>query len=233
MKKHLSVLMLFVRSTLYKFLIIIVAMAAVETIFFTLAYQNTQGLFMLDTILSACHLEIIWGVCFMLLCALLCLTGNELGSSYTLMRLRISQRAIFIWQSVHSAGLLFLFWAAQIGLAFGFCSLYTSRYPQPQGAMLVFYQNHFLHNLFPQADWSRHICNISILLSLAVTIGCFPVQMRRGKRLALLVIPLCLQVYTQDMWTFGLNLSYSAAIMLIALTAVWGIWREDYYEEVS
>jgi hypothetical protein len=238
MKKHLSVLMLFTRSTLYKALLIILVMAAGESALFLLAFRGAQGFFGLDTMLDASHLGWVCAVGFLLLGALLCLTGCEFGSKqgYTLARLRVSRRAVFIWQAVHNAGLLFLFWAAQVGIIWALGGIYTAQYPQPQAVMLVFYQNPFLHSLLPLAEWSRLVCNLALLVALAATAACFPVQLRRGKKplAAFILAALCLQNFTQGVGHPVHDFVLAALALFIAFTAIInGVWKEALDETLS
>jgi hypothetical protein len=236
-KKHLSVLMLFIRSTLYKFLLIVLFMAVVQGMLFSFAFKGAEGYYGLDTVLAASHLGIVCAVCFLMLCALLCLAGCNFGSkqSYTLARLRVSLRSVFIWQSIHNAGILFLFWAAECGIILAFCSVYITQNPQPQATMLVFYQNAFLHNLFPLADWSRHVYNIVLLASLATSMACFPIRIRRRQKpLASFVITaVCILSFRHEMGSLGVNICLSFVVAFIAVMAVRGIWKELDYAGLS
>jgi len=237
MKKHISVLMLFVRSSMYRFLLIIFIMAAVQTVFFTISFRNAEGLFGLDTILSASYLGISFAVSFLVLYAQLCLTGCEFGGkhSYTLSRLRVSQKAILIWRAVCNAGFLIMFWAAQVGIILAFGGLFTARYPQPQAVMLVFYQNNFLHNLLPLADWSRIVLNIGWLVVLAVTATDFPIRINRGQKWTFAPIvgaffPLSFMARIASPIT---NLFFAALLLTITILCLRGDWKGEKNEEFS
>ena len=237
MRKHLSVLMLFMRSTLYKFLLIVLSMAAAESVFFALAFRDAKFYFGLDTILATSRLPIVCAVGFLLLCALMCLPGCEFGSKqgYTLSRLRISQRMVFLWQSVNNAGLLLLFWAAQVGIIFAFCSINTKYYPQPQATMLVFYANDFLHSLLPLEETAHIVCNIIIFIALAATSACFSVNMRRGKKpIAFFILVLILvRFFSRAISNVGTDLAISIAAIIFSAFAVYFVLEEPDDEELS
>ena len=243
MKRHLSVLMLFTRSTLYKFLLIILAMAAVQGCFFTLAFRNARsamerGHFIgLDEILAGCHFIDICSICFILLCIALCLTGCEFGSrqGYTLSRLRVSRRAVIFWQIVNNLGYLVLFLAAQIGIVLLLCGFYVTQYKQPQVIMLVFYKNNFLHNLLPLAEWSRFVYNIVLLIAVAAASACFPVRLRDGKKpyAIFVAIVFCIQSFSVGIGALGYNIVCTFFLALVTFLAVNGVWKETDDEAFS
>ena len=230
MKKHLSVLMLYVRSTLYKFLLLILIMAALQGVFFALAFRGADGVFALNTILRGSRLGMIFTVCFLALCALLCLNGCEFGSrqGYTLSRLRISGKMTFFWQSVSNAGFVFLFWAAQVGITLMFCAVYTAHYPQQQAAMLSFYSNDILHNLFPLEETGILIRNAALLAALAVASASFPVRMRRGERptSVVAVALICVVFFVRGIGNSITNVLISVLVIAISSHAAYGVCKE-------
>ena len=230
MKKHLSVLMLYVRSTIYKFLLLMLAMAVAQSLLFMRAFLKADGFFGLNTIMGAARPGITFAACFLLLCALLCLTCCEFGSKqgYTLSRLRISQRMVFLWQAVANVGFVLLFWAAQIGIALAFCSFYAAYYPQGQAAMLVFYSNSFLHGLLPLEDTGLLIRNIVWLAGLAVASASFPVRMRRGEKpvAAIADALLCVLFFVREINSTTVNVLLSMAIIAISSYSVYGAHKE-------
>ena len=237
MRKHLSVLMLFTRSTLYRFLWIIFAMAAAQSVLFVFAFRSARGFFGLNTILGESRLQIVCAGCFLLLCALLCLTGSELGSKqrYTLSRLSISRKMVFVWQAVNNATLLLLFWAAQIIIIFVFCNIYMARYQQPQAAMLVFYSSDFLHGLLPLGETGRLISVLVLLIALSLTSACVPARMRRGKNpVAFLAIALlCVLFFNRAKGSVVADFVLSILMITISVFTVHGVWRGFADEELS
>ena len=89
MKRHFSVLMLFVRSTIYKAAALALLSGAVEAALFAFAaWRLRGGPPGLETVFAASFVPLGSALFFLLLCALLCFTGcDALGSrpavSYT------------------------------------------------------------------------------------------------------------------------------------------------------
>ena len=235
MKKHLSVLALFVRSTLYKFLLLALVMAAVQTVLFAFAIRSAEGLFGLNTIILGTYPGIVFAACFLLLCALLCLTGCDFSSKsgYTLSRLRISRQMVFLWQSVSNASFMFLLWAAQVGITLAFCGIYVIHHPQQQAAMLVFYSNDFLHSLLPLAESDILVRNIALLFALAVTTACFPVRIRRGERpvAAIIVALVCVAYFVREKGSFMNSVILSMVTIAIAAYAAYAVCKKEAGDE--
>ena len=101
MKKHSSVLMLLARSTIYRVLALLVLLAVIERVLFGRALPYGQfGEDGLKTCFSESYIVWAFGLYFLLLTALLCTTGCAFCSRTgdTLRRLRISEKAVFLWQ---------------------------------------------------------------------------------------------------------------------------------------
>ena len=235
MRKHLSVLMLYVRSTLYKFLLLVLVMSAVQAVLFVLALRRANNLFGLNAIMSETRPGIIFAACFLLLCAQLCLTGCDFGSKmgYTLSRLRISRQMVFLWQSISNAGFIFLLWAAQVGISLTFCGVYATHHPQEQAAMLVFYSNDFLHSILPLEETIILVRNVALLVALAVTTACFPARMRRGERpvAAFAVALICVVFFVLDKGSFTANAMIFVITLAIAAFAAHAVCKKETGDE--
>ena len=181
MKKHLSVMMLYVRSILYKFILLVLVMAVVQSMFFAIAFRNAEGLYGLDTIMNNSRLKSVSVISFVILWILLIyIASDDRGKlEYTLSRLRISRKMVFIWQSIVNGTFLLLFRAVQVSLALTFCVIYTKHFPQQQAPMLVFYTNKLLHNLLPLKNILLLVTQIFITLALAVTFAAHSVRINK------------------------------------------------------
>lgn len=187
MKRHLSIWMLMARGTIYKVLGLFLALAAADGALFALTLRQGASVLDLDQALAESHLSIVFGVCLVLLMAVLSLSGCEFSAKqgYTLRRLRVSQREIFLWQTAHNAVCCFLLLAVQTGIVLALCRVYAARYPEMvngQTVFLAFYRVPFLHSLLPLADVWRHVRNAVLCAALGVCAAAFPVQQRQGKR---------------------------------------------------
>ena len=242
MKKHLSVLMLCARSTVYKMLGLFFAMAAAEILLFGLTLRGVPAgpPLGLEAAFDASRVSFAFAAAFLLLCALLCMTGCEYSGSrpsYTLRRLSVSRRTVLFWQSVYNILCLFLLWAVQLFVALLLCRLYMSKADPAtvsgQTVFLAFYRNKFLHSLLPLAETSRYIRNLMLIVGLGVTAACFPQRQQRGQ-MGIAVIPLALiaaAVFPMEMGQGQGDFTISALALAAAGFAVFGIWKGPETDE--
>ena len=193
MKKHLSVFMLIARGSIYKLLILFVLLTGVEGIVFYLTLQNElmiaaelgMELSGMEYVFSSGRVFWIAALIFLLMTAQLCIVGCNFGSrqSYTLRRLRISEKSVFIWQAVFNALSFLMLWAVQLGVALALCQWYVSASGETSGqaVMLAFYRHKFLHSLLPLSDITRLIRNILMVFALSVTAARFVWANHRGQ----------------------------------------------------
>lgn len=187
MKRHLSIWMLMARSTIYKVLGLFLALTAVDGTLFALALRRGASEYGLEQVLTEWPFPIAFGACLLLLMVVLCLNGCEFSAKqgYTLRRLRVSQRELFLWQAVHNVVCCFLLLAVQTLIVLALCWVYVARYPDMvngQTVFLAFYRVPFLHSLLPLADAWRYVRNAVLCVALGVCAAAFPVQQRQGKR---------------------------------------------------
>ncbi len=187
MKRHLSIWMLMARSTICKVLGLLLALAAADGALFALTLRQGTSILGLEQVLTEWPFPIAFGACLLLLTAVLCLNGCEFSAKqgYTLRRLRVSQREIFLWQAVHNAVCYFLLLAVQTLIVLALCRVYVARYPDMvngQTVFLAFYRVPFLHSLLPLADVWRYVRNAVLCAALGVCAAAVPVQQRQGNR---------------------------------------------------
>lgn len=234
MKKHLSVLMLFARSSIYKLLGLLILMAAAEAALFLLVLGRSPDS-PLEMIFSQGKTAIVCGVAFVLYTALLCLTGCEFGSKqgYTLRRLRVSEWGIYFWQAGYNLCCYLIFWFVQLAAALLLCRLYMSRGGGPQDVFLVFYRNSFMHSLLPLDETSRYIRNLLLAPALGLATAYFPLCQRYGRPAAGTVIltGLTLGLFADAMGGLGTDVIVILLSVLLAAASVWGVYnRRKCYE---
>ena len=264
MKKHLSVFMLISRSTIYKVIALFVAMAALEGALFyisldkaltrpiaenSVGLQGLQGVqnlqaqqpVGLESLFTKSLIPWVFAVAFLLLTVLLCLTGCEFGSKqgYTLGRLSISGRSIFMWQALYNTICFFLLWAVQLAVALALCKLYIAKIPTEavsgQTVLLAFYRNSFLHSLLPLDETSRYICNVFLIIGLGTSSAGFPFKQRRGKfgvNVALLVST-CLVFFTRSMGGFGNDILMILIAITVAAESIYRACKGETYSEAQ
>lgn len=180
---------------IYKILGLLFVMAVAEgTLFYfalnrTLVTENAGlGSTGLEQLFTRSWAALVCVVFFTVAIFLLILTGYEHGSKqgYTLRRLSVSERSVFLWQAVYNTFCCFLFWAVLLGIALALCKLYVAKvgleYVSGQTIFLAFYRNNFLHSLLPLEETSRYIRNVVLILGLGISSACFPFKQRRGTR---------------------------------------------------
>lgn len=193
MNKNLSVFMLFAGSSIYKLMLLFVLLAAAQCGLFGLALTNaittSSALDMavegVEYIFTSSRVFWVTAAAFLLMTAQLCRVGCNFGSSqsYTLHRLRIGKKKVFILQAAFNTLCYLLLWAVQLGIALLLCHWYVSAAGESgnQTVMLAFYRHKFLHSLLPLSDISRYIRNILLMLALGVSSARFVWSNHRGK----------------------------------------------------
>ncbi len=244
MKKHISVLCLMARSSLYKILLLLAAMAILQTAVFWLYFSKTvtaweAGLPMasLETLLPRSHITWIFAGAFFLLTFLLCRTGCHYGaqSGYTLDRLSVTPRSVWIWQAVYNGAAYLLFWGIEALIALGLCQLFVSHTDptsvSQQTVFMALYRCEFLHTLLPLADLALWIRNGIFALSLGITSASFPYLQRRGKFAGelLAIVSFILVCFRLSPGEPGVSVIESAVVLIVssyALLHISGILEE-------
>ncbi len=202
MKKYLSVFAMLARGSFLRVLVLLCLMAAGQCGRFLHRLQNELTLYgsrvqqfaedaeevtRLEQFFDFTTVSGTFGAAFLLVCIVLCLPGCGYGSvcGYTVRRLRISERAVFVLQALYNAMVFVILWAAEVLICLLLCHAYvTSAAPSlvsHQTVGLAFYRNNFLHSLLPMADITVWIRNIIMLAVLSLAAASFPYKQRRGK----------------------------------------------------
>lgn len=158
MKQHISVFSLFVRSSIYKILLILLVMCVLQCGMFYFRFQEATTVFdagigtadhmtdggneihlstggsmtNLESLITRSFIPQIFAVTFLLVTLFLCLPGTEYSSQcgYTLERLSIGEFQIFLHQAAYNL-LIYIFLAAvQIAVSFALCSYYAANAPE-------------------------------------------------------------------------------------------------------
>ena len=186
MRQHTAVLLLLARSTLYPVLGLLALLGLAEWGLFSLALNRVlaAGPTALETVIEQSGLGWALAAGFLALSTLLCASGCVWGSrsDYTLRRLSLPGRAIFLWQGAYNSACLLLLWASQAGVALGLSAWFAAQTGADSMAVfLAFYRDPLFHSLLPLEDgwvWAR---NLVICLELGIVDAFVPYQQRRGK----------------------------------------------------
>ncbi|MDO4482038.1 MAG: hypothetical protein Q4C14_04840 [Bacillota bacterium] len=193
MKKHLSIIMLMAGSTFYKLIFIFAAMAAAETALFykTLKFaagvsSNYISISCIEMIIHESRITWIFFLAVLLISLVLCRTGCEFKSrqGYTLKRLALSEKGVFLWQAVYSTLCYIILWGIQLILLLVFCKIYLdmpeNASASHQTVFASFYRNKFMHNMLPLDDSIVYIRNIVLAFGLGFASAVFSYKQRRG-----------------------------------------------------
>lgn len=227
MKRYVSLFALWTRQCVYKFFLLLLAMAAAEAGLFCLQINAGKTL---EQALEYGRLGLAFGTAFFLLCFLLCATGCQ-GSGklgYTLSRLRVSGWAAFICHWLHNSVYFFLLWFAQTGIMLGLCQLHkyvTGLDYGPQAVLLASYRVELFHSLLPLADWGVYVCNALMALALGAATAHFSALERRGARGKAVIILAAVSAggFTRGMSTSGNGLLGLFSVLMMAWCAVRGM----------
>lgn len=236
MKKYLSVFMLLARSTIYRLCALLVAMAATEGVLFWFAMQKNTTLentFAQSRIYWAC------AIFFVLFTAMLAMTGCEHGAKtgYTLRRLKISERSVFICQSAYNTICYFIFWTVQVFIILGLFHYYTTAaditFVSSQSIFLAFYRNGFLHSLLPLEEVSRYVRNGILILCLGITSAYYPVRQRSGKIGTELIVLVCilLPFFARGIGGFLNDLFLSGTAIVVVIKVLTGVFAKEVQNE--
>jgi len=197
MKKYVSVFELFTRNTFYKILLIIGGMAGIECFWFrqkmieiTPYAAWEAGLmpaeeYSLEWLIDRSNGYGWFCIGFTLVTAVLCWNICNFGSnsSYTLWRMRITEKRILFMQMIYNGLCYTLFLAAQTGIFLMQYHMYCGyiKNVTNQTLFLAFYRNAFMHSILPLEDSFRWIANMLIISSCSVGAALFSYIQRRGK----------------------------------------------------
>ena len=242
MKKHLSVLMLAVRSSIYKVLLLALATGAVQAGLFwaakektgmTEAAQDMLRTVNLETVLESSHIYLAAGIGFYLLCVILCMTGCGFGSKvgYTLRRLAVKERTTTLWWAAYNTCCFGIFWMSQILVMVLLCRWYGMEAADgtfgPQSVFLAFYRDGYLHSLMPMAEVSRWVRNIILCVCLGLCTATFSYQLRRGKKgVAIFLLAAgTFGTFCLEMVNLAADIAVSVGALIVAGVSAVLIWE--------
>ena len=232
MRPHLSVLMLVARSTIYKIIGLLLVLALVDGVLFYFAMGSEPS--GLEDAFTQSRINIAFGVCFPIITILLDRTGYASGGKqeYTLRRLSISERSIFVWHAFYNTSCYIMLWAAQLFMALALCRLYLLRIDPTltsgQTVFLAFYRNSFLHSHLPLGEVSRWVSNVAMIIGYGVTAAEIPFGERRGKSgvSAFMRAWLALTLFNRGLGNYVSDVFLSMFGLAITGVAIYRVWRD-------
>lgn len=245
MKKHLSILLLYTRSSLFTVLALLAAMAAAQLAYYQAEIEsivarhtaNTTAPISLEDTLDSAPLLLIFALAFLLIIVVLAIPGCRLGSrtDYTVARLSLDERTLYAWQTAYNAAILLLLWATELGTVLACIQIYAEALPAyvtPQSTFLAAYRSGLLHALLPLEDVFLWMRNLAVVAGLALATARVPICRRAGK------IPFAVFIMAMTALFFPRPLGDPATDFLIAwptaaviATSLWLTFRKEEYDD--
>lgn len=187
MKKYLSIFELFVRSSIYKIIFVLLVMGIAEmAMFYEEVSQVTEyEYYSLESVVDGSNLIGCFGLAFLAITLILSSYGCNVGSrqDYTLQRLQVREKTVFWIQGIYNSLCYLLFLGTQVILLFLMGSFYlqTASDVTNQTLFLAFYRNKFMHSILPMEAVFRWFMNGILVIGCGITTAGFPYLQRRGK----------------------------------------------------
>ena len=234
MKRYGSILMLLARSTVLKLVGLLAGMTAVEIGLVFWQGRNVPGL---EQLFEQTRMHWVFGAALigmaLMLGNTLCESGGKLD--YTLRRLRVSDRELFLCQSLYNAACFILLWTVQVLVALLLCRYWMGQQESMshQAVFLACYRSEFLHSLLPLEDVTRYVRNLFLFAGLGVCCACHPVRQRRGKQgFALLVAAAAVAFgFPEEMAESMSDVLWGFVVVVITFVCLVMTWGEEYENE--
>lgn len=190
MKKYISVFEMITRSTVYKVLLVLAIMAAVQLSLFWGKLEefvvNMEYSFdhRIELIVDQSYMILPLAAGFLLITVILCWSGCNIGSNqgYTLRRLQIPEMHVLVLQAVYNGMVYILLWASQvvIMLVANYWYMQQDFETTNQSIVLAFYKNAYMHTILPMKDGFGWFLLVVMILACGIATAVFPYQQRRG-----------------------------------------------------
>ena len=235
MKKYLSVFTLVARESLYRISLLWVLSALAQTVsfYYAVIYKDVQSTmafsraFAYDGISPA----VIFGITVLLTGLLLMKTGMEFRtkSGYTLRRLRMEEKKVFLVQSAYNSIILFMLLLSEVVLIFILINAgylrFDEKFVTNQSVYLSFYESPFVQNVFCGKDILRAARNILMVLSGGVSLSAFTFLWRRNKKFIPAVLLLAVLALSFTMGAGISDVEFDAGILLAAAVMLfWSVY---------
>ena len=244
-KKHGSIWLWLIHSSFYKILGLLALLAVGQTVLMWWGIQQLSAYdYGLEQAIARGHLALAADVFFVAVTLLLCSTGcdrqGKLG--YTLQRLAVSERTLYVWQALYNTGCGVIFWSVELLISIGLCQMYMGladpAMVSSQTVFLACYRSPFLHNLLPLTDTMGWVTNLFLLGSLGMATAAYPYRQRRGKSGTVLLLVGCLLMLLFSVQLGKMEVDAFAGMFCIALcivlstVAVLPVWEKENRDEI-
>lgn len=194
MKKYLSVFSVIARESVWRISIFWVFSAVLQTLFFykEMISEDVRNSRLVAEAFSSYEdritVPMIFALTVLITGILLMKTGMDFRTrtGYTLRRLRITEKQVYVLQSVYNCLILFILFLFETVLCFVFVNWGTSfiepEYITNQTVYLTFYSSEFINDMFAGRDIINLLRNLLMIISLGFNLSCFSYMWRRGRK---------------------------------------------------
>ena len=194
MKKYLSVFSVIARESIWRISFLWIVSAVLQTVFFyrEMLSENVQSSKMVAKAFTSYEdnitVPMLFALTILLTGILLMKTGMDFRTrtGYTLRRLRITEKQVYVLQSVYNSLMLFILFLFETALCFAFVNwgttFFDARYITNQTVYLTFYSSEFLSDMFAGRDIINILRNLLMIASMGFNISCFSHMWRRGRK---------------------------------------------------
>jgi hypothetical protein len=218
-----------VRPIVWKLLLIVLAMTAVETGLFLLRWEDCDHT---NCFIDNIHVfpRIVYSLALTALTAVILRQGNWLAPGkpgYTMRRTPDKEGvSALIWMGIYFAAYLILR-AAQIMIIFTIWKLFDGA--DPFLLVMEFYTDSFFHGLFPMENTVRHLRNLIWTLSVSATLSGAAYARRRGVNQIgpFILLSVELAFMGGGIELMGLEICLMGFIVLVAVFSVFNAWRAN------
>lgn len=224
MKKHLSVFMLLVRTSIWKVLLILGAMAASQVLLF-FALGAGEEAYLLDALERVPFFVVVF-VGLLLLTGALCFPLSDRGGRMNnlILRLGLSEKRIFWLQVLFNALVYSLFIMTQALTMLLLCRIYDWVTPGTMDPMAIFvtsYQYPLFHFFFPLNNVLGWLTNFILVIGLSICTAACPVRQRhRFNSSCTAMMSVFAAVYYCGVINKGDHLGYSGFAYIFIITLI-------------
>lgn len=178
----------------------------------------------------------VFGIAFVIVTLFLVWNGTNQGSRshYTLQRLQVSEKGIFMMQSIYNGLCYVLLLGVQLLIFLVQYSMYANRTKDitNQTLFLAFYRNDFMYSVFPLEGGLRWTMNILIIVSCGVSAAVFTYLQRRGKiAWSLFVVVACIGLgFVQEIGEMLIIVTALLTSCIAGITAYWHVFKKQEVE---
>lgn len=244
MKKHFSVFGLYLSSSFYKVLGVIIISLGVQLALFYGQLSVLDGdplvYYGAEELIKNSHIPIVFALSLFAVTLIMSifLGSGAANTGYTLRRLRISEKQVYFNHLAVNFFLYCLLWLAEIVLLVFLMKLYASRAPEEilsnQTVALAFYRSDFMHLIFPMRDWLGLIRNLFWVVALASLAAFFAFMSRRKKLAVSMIIYTAVVAFAcvTEEFEAGVNFMFAIGGLLMMISAIVRVCASDGKEEI-